>query len=59
MLATDVVPGAGLDRVIDAMDIDVPEGSVRALYGQNCFHHFPEPERFLASASAPLRQAGA
>ena len=52
VLATDVVPGAGLDRVIDAMDIDVPEGSVRALYGQNCFHHFPEPERFLASAAA-------
>jgi hypothetical protein len=58
VLATDVVPGAGLDRVIDAMDIDVPEGSVRALYGQNCFHHFPEPERFLASAERAVAPGG-
>ena len=58
VLATDVVPGAGLDRVIDAMDIDVPEGSVRALYGQNCFHHLPEPERFLSSAERAVAPGG-
>src|SRR4029079_1118715 len=51
-------PGAGLDRVIDAMDIDVPEGSVRALYGQNCFHHLPDPERFLASAERAVAPGG-
>ena len=58
VLATDVVPGPGLDRVIDAQDIDLPDGSVRALYGQNCFHHLPDPLRFLTEAERVVAPGG-
>ncbi len=47
VLATDVVAGVGLDRVLDAEDMDLPDASVRVLFGQNCFHHFPHPKRFF------------
>jgi SAM-dependent methyltransferase len=58
VLATDVVPGAGLDAVLDAQRLDLPDGSVRALYGQNCFHHFPDPLRFLAEAERVVAPGG-
>ena len=58
VLATDVVPGPGLDRVIDAQDMDLPDGSVRALYGQNCFHHLPDPLKFLTEAERVVAPGG-
>ncbi|HME03370.1 MAG TPA: methyltransferase domain-containing protein [Solirubrobacteraceae bacterium] len=58
VLATDVVPSPGLDAVIDAQRMDLADGSVRALYGQNCFHHFPDPSRFLAEAVRVLAPGG-
>ena len=58
VLATDVVPSPGLDAVIDAQAMDLHDGSVRALYGQNCFHHFPDPARFLAEAVRVLAPGG-
>lgn len=58
VLATDVVPSPGLDAVIDAQAMDLTDGSVRALYGQNCFHHFPDPQRFLAEAVRVVAPGG-
>jgi SAM-dependent methyltransferase len=58
VLATDVVAGAGLDRVLDAQDMDLPDASVRVLYGQNCFHHFPDPLKFLAEAERVVAPGG-
>jgi SAM-dependent methyltransferase len=58
VLATDVVPGKGLDRVLDAQALDLPDAGVRALFGQNCFHHFPDPARFLAEAERVVRPGG-
>jgi SAM-dependent methyltransferase len=58
VLATDVVPGPGLDRVLDAQDMDLPDASVRAFYGQNCFHHFPDPLRFLTEAQRVVAPGG-
>jgi SAM-dependent methyltransferase len=58
VLATDIVPGAGLDRVLDAENMDLPDGSVRALFGQNCFHHFPHPTRFFEEAERVLVPGG-
>jgi SAM-dependent methyltransferase len=58
VLATDVVPGPGLDRVLDAQDMDLPDGSVRALYGQNCFHHLPDPLAFLTEAERVVAPGG-
>jgi SAM-dependent methyltransferase len=58
VLATDVVEAPGLDAVLDAQDLDLPDASVRALYGQNCFHHFPDPLRFLTEAERVLAPGG-
>ena len=58
VLATDVVPGQDLDRTLDAQAMNLPDGSVRALYGQNCFHHFPDPARFLSEAERVIAPGG-
>ncbi len=47
VLATDVVPSEHLDRIINAEAMDVDDGSVRTVIGQNCFHHFPHPDKFF------------
>jgi len=47
ILATDIEPAPYLDKVLDAENMDLPDSSVRVFYGQNCFHHFPHPERFF------------
>jgi SAM-dependent methyltransferase len=58
VLATDIVNGPGLDRTLNAQEMDLPDKSVRTLYGQNCFHHFPEPEKFFAEAERVLAPGG-
>lgn len=47
VLATDIESSESLDRVLDAQNMDLEAGSVRAIYGQNCFHHFPDPAEFF------------
>lgn len=56
--ATDVVPAPHLDRVLDAQAMDLESGAVHALYGQNCFHHFPDPGNFLSEATRVLAPGG-
>jgi SAM-dependent methyltransferase len=58
VLATDVVASPGLDAVLDAQSMDLSDGSVRALYGQNCFHHFPDPAMFLTEAERVVAPGG-
>ena len=58
VLATDVVPGPHLDRVLDAENMNLPDGSVRVIYGQNCFHHFPHPDRFFSELDRVLALGG-
>lgn len=58
VLATDVVAGPGLDRILDAQNMDLEAGSVRAFFGQNCFHHFPHPENFFAELGRVLSNGG-
>lgn len=58
VLATDVVPGPGLDRVLDAENMDFPDNSVRVLFGQNCFHHFPHPTRFFEELERVVAPGG-
>lgn len=57
-LATDIVPDARLDAVLDAQELDLPKGSVRTLYLQNCFHHIPDPLAFFVSAREVLAPGG-
>ncbi len=58
VLATDVILSPWLDQVIDAEDMDLDDGSVRAIYGQNCFHHFPHPDRFFSELDRVLAPGG-
>lgn len=58
VLATDIVPCASLDRVIDSEQMDFENESVRVIFGQNCFHHFPHPERFFNELNRVLPVGG-
>ncbi len=58
VLATDIVRGDHLDRVLDAENMDLPDNSVRVIYGQNCFHHFPHPDQFFSELDRVLAPGG-
>lgn len=58
VLATDVVYGDHLDSVLDAENMDLPDNSVRTIYGQNCFHHFPHPDKFFGELDRVLAPGG-
>jgi SAM-dependent methyltransferase len=56
--ATDVVDGDYLDRVLNAESMELDDGSVRVFFGQNCFHHFPRPDRFFYELERVLTHGG-
>jgi SAM-dependent methyltransferase len=58
VLATDVVEAPHLDRVINAEAMDIANKSVRTIYGQNCFHHFPHPDKFFCELDRVLTPGG-
>jgi SAM-dependent methyltransferase len=55
---TDIKPATFLDRVLDAQRMDLADGSVRAVYAINCFHHLPEPDRFFSELERVLVPGG-
>lgn len=58
VLATDLIFAQHLDRVIDAESMDFEDSSVRVIFGQNCFHHFPHPDRFFDELDRVLVPGG-
>ncbi len=58
VLITDIKKSDHLDRVLDAQQMDLPNESVRAIYGLNCFHHLPEPDRFFHELERVLVRGG-
>lgn len=59
VLATDIVQGPDLDFVLDAENMTkLSDHSVRVIFGQNCFHHFPHPERFFEELERVLVPGG-
>jgi SAM-dependent methyltransferase len=58
IITTDIEKSPYIDRVMDAENMDFDDGSVRAIYGINCFHHFPQPERFLQELTRVLNPGG-
>lgn len=58
VLSTDIKPSPYLNQVLDAQNMDVSDESVRAIYGLNCFHHFPEPRKFLSELQRVLVPRG-
>ena len=58
VLSSDVVPAPGLDLCLDAQQMSLPDCSVRAIFAQNCFHHFPQPTRFFGELARVLVPGG-
>lgn len=58
VLATDIVHSTGLDFALDAEAMELKDSSVRVIFGQNCFHHFPDPNRFFAELERVLEPGG-
>lgn len=58
VLATDIVFGPHLDRVLNAEAMELDDGTVRVFFGQNCFHHFPHPNRFFEELDRVLAPGG-
>jgi len=58
VLATDIVDAPHLDKVINAEAMDFADNSVRVIYGQNCFHHFPHPDLFFDELDRVLSLGG-
>lgn len=58
VIASDYVDGSHLGMKLDALDMDLPDRSVGAFYGQNVFHHFDDPEKFFAEADRCLQPGG-
>lgn len=58
VLATDIKPSAYTQQVVDALAMPFETGSVRAIYGLNCFHHFPDPDRFFSELERVLVPGG-
>ncbi|OGS99143.1 MAG: methyltransferase [Gallionellales bacterium RIFCSPLOWO2_12_FULL_59_22] len=58
VMATDIIEAPHLDRVINAEAMDIGDTSVRTIFGQNCFHHFSHPDRFLHELDRVLVPGG-
>ena len=58
VLATDMVGSSNLDIIIDAANMDLTGESVRVFFAQNCFHHFPHPDRFFEELDRVLAPGG-
>ncbi|NUT88933.1 methyltransferase domain-containing protein [Pseudomonas corrugata] len=56
--ATDIVATEHLDMALNAESMNLEDHSVRAFYGQNCFHHFPHPDRFFSELERTLVTGG-
>jgi SAM-dependent methyltransferase len=58
IISTDIKAAENLDKVINALDMDFEDLSVRAIYGINCFHHFPDPDKFFQELNRVLVKGG-
>ncbi len=58
IISTDIKKAENLDRVLDAQNMDLQNNSVRAFYGLNCFHHFPNPRSFFKELDRTLVHGG-
>ncbi|MCS6934654.1 MAG: class I SAM-dependent methyltransferase [Chitinophagales bacterium] len=58
VISTDIKPAPNLDMVVDALCMPFEDNSLRAVYGINCFHHFPDPDRFFSELTRTLAPGG-
>lgn len=58
IISSDIKRASHLDVVVDALNIPFAAGSLRAIYGINCFHHFPDPDRFFTELERVIVPGG-
>jgi SAM-dependent methyltransferase len=58
VVSTDIKQAENLDMVVDALAMPFTNDSIRAVYGLNCFHHFPDPDRFFCELERVLTPGG-
>jgi SAM-dependent methyltransferase len=58
VLSTDIVFAASLDMCLDAQAFPLKDGSVRAVFAQNAFHHLPNPRLFFSELQRILVPGG-
>lgn len=58
LVTTDVLPYAGVDRVVDACRMPFADGELRFIGMLNVFHHIPDVEAFLHEAERCLQRGG-
>jgi SAM-dependent methyltransferase len=58
LILTDVVKHEWIDRIVDATNMDFPEGSVDAFVLNHCLHHFSDPITFFRDAGRFLKLGG-
>ncbi len=58
VISTDVIQYQGLDRILDATNMDLPNKSVSVFFVMNTFHHIPDVEKFLNEAQRTLKPGG-
>jgi SAM-dependent methyltransferase len=58
LIATDILPYAGLDVILDARRLPFATATLRAIFMFNVFHHLPDAGAFLAEAERVLRPGG-
>ncbi len=58
IISTDIKKAENLDMVVDAQNMPFEKGSIHAIYGINCFHHFPNPNLFFKELERVLEKGG-
>ena len=58
IVSTDIKKAPNLDMVVDAQNMPFEDSSIRAIYGINCFHHFPDPDLFFKELERVLITGG-
>ncbi len=56
IISTDIKKAENLDMVVDAQNMPFENSSIRAIYGINCFHHFPNPNLFFNELERVLQE---
>ena len=58
VITSDIKKTTHLDMVVDALNMQLENNSMSAIYGINCFHHLPDPDLFFKELNRVLVKGG-